>query len=400
MEFSAMIVLCFFLLLFGSSQSSLSSSPIIAIDNEEAFLVQYARTIVKKHKPWHMLFVGGSAKDNRPVYPLFNGYPYVVCKDPERCVHPTSLNRRIFVVMILDDLNIETVKKNAQVLSRVGRQSRCLLVHKGVLRKGEIPLFFNRLMEQVPSLCELVNFDKKIVRHRRTFLENNCSLGIESSSVWRPGSDLSNADSWAFEIRDFNGCPVGVSTMESMPSMQIDVNPNGPISIIGGHEGELVLAIEKKLNCTMSLDRSSIVGSMQSITKESLLKAVGSKVADFIIGQFRPTVELMETFEYSKSYHQACVTWGVSLNSNPTSNFISAEFSWQVWALIGIISVIGCVINHVSYNKRGWFGEGKSTIWGKMINTLRCFISFQAIKGVSDLLQRSWTSLRLTWGSR
>lgn len=371
MKFPVMITLCLNIALCQglvdmSRQSFLQNQTMLAIDGDgdgdilEQFFVEFNRVYLRVNEPRSVFVIGLSTDNVRQVQPLTEIYPHVICTDVETCAFPDSFSAGSFVIIFLEDLTEETLNKNLKIQSDAKYDGTFLFVClKKVIRNDEILSFLQYQWKRDLGYAEFVHVESNVVRHYGFIVAPNCTFETTSRFAWRPGSDLSTINSWAFQILNLNGCPVNVSVFSSLPTMTVDIRPNGSSTIVGGPEGRLVLAIAEKLRFTVTLidNLTAIVPGHRyyAHTRSDVLHQVEHRNAAFGIGQFRATSELMKKVQFSRPYGVACVTAAVSLKPNDSHNLVWSEFSWQVWALIGLVFIIGCVINVRILSKFGKF---------------------------------------------
>lgn len=188
------------------------------------------------------------------------------------------------------------------------------------------------------------------IRLYSNFVAANCSVQVQLVSIWRPGIILDNVQDRVFRPKDLNGCPISVSSSNFTPKMVIEEKEDGSLIAADGQEGKLLWAIAERLNSTIVLQIPLMVDQTKYSKRMSIINDVINESVEIGIGRIRPTNGLYELVEFSATYDEECVTWGVPRLINWPYNILWLEFSWEVWAYVGFVFCMSCAIEYTHQN--------------------------------------------------
>lgn len=315
----------------------------------EIFLADLKKGFLDKYVPRHVTIVGGSLDDLQQAQSLFGIYPFIICEESIKCGYSKKFSQGNFVIIFLEDLSNDTIAKIIDVLSNC-RKCKVLFVFNGVIGISDVWFIFNTALEYNVAFSELVHRQKDSIELYSNFVGTNCSIGAKLVTVWRSGTSLKTIENWAFQSPRMNGCPVSISSLTFTPKMIIEEKENGSLTIVGGREGKLVLTLSDKLNFSIALRYPSVADQLKFSRKVSIMNDVASGISEIGIGRLRPANNLNYTIVVSVPYDRECITWGVPRLMNFSNDIVWVEFSWEVWASIGMIFGITCVVGYAHQN--------------------------------------------------
>lgn len=347
----------------------------------ENFLVQFEKSCLKKYEPRQVTAIGPSTTYLDRVKPLFKIYPSVICSmDSEECPYSDDFSPGNFVVLIMSDLDEVTVERNIKTISPCGAKCKILIIFDGTSDVRKIGLLFAKAELQNLGNIDFAHRDGNVVKLYTNIVTSNCtSADVRLILIWTPGVSMNSIDTRYSALRDLNGCPVSISTSSFEPKMILHNDSSGSLTISGGREGELVLALAKKLNFTLDLRSPSATERLKYSRKASIVNDVVSGIADIGIGRLRPTNDLDQQLSHSVTYDDECITWGVPRIMEWSNNVVSVEFSTKVWALVALVFVVGCATGY-SFDK----------IYSPETGTVYTSISVKLHSSVTGFQHVSW----------
>lgn len=350
------------------SSSSASEDPIAKypmlkneIDDDVGIMkkfLHYLSTICIENLVFRMVFfIGGSSDNLRKAKSFFEICPIVVCSDTKSCPHRKKFSTRSMIVIFLDDLNNKMLSMNEKFFIKCKWCSILYITEETMDLRNDIPQTFDTAIKQRLQRVKFAEINEHEAKIYDKIIGDNCSMEFRTIGVWKPGNmfDIFN-DNWF--VNDFKGCPMTVSTFNSPPKMLLKNYDNGTEVAIGGSEGKLLLTLAKYLNLTMIVRSPDNFEQTKNSRRSSIIMDVASGKSDIAIGGLRAKIQQKSLYS-SVAYDSECMVWTVPLKKTWARSIPWRGFPWQVWSLIGLVHVIGCLFTFL-YRKIDFPGKSKS----------------------------------------
>lgn len=310
----------------------------------EKFFVALNKAYLRKEEPWYIVALSKSTVSLDGILnPYFRRYPMVVCSDVRACSYPGAFISSSLFTVFLDDLHQDTLAKNSRILSSCKSDCKLLFVLLNdtvSINDTDLIKFFRYNTKRDLGHGELIHANKDLVRHYSASKSDNCSVKIDSGFVWRPGSDLRDVNMELFRLRDHKGCPMTIAATPHMSKVVAEKNEDGSFRIVGGRDGMLALMIAEKFNRTVDFKYPD-----SSDTMETMYMIIFG-TADFVITRLYP--KRNNAMISVMTFENECITLAVPRIMKGSYDVVVSEFPWDVWALIGIVFVIGCILERIS----------------------------------------------------
>ncbi|RLZ02174.1 Ionotropic receptor 136 [Cephus cinctus] len=215
----------------------------------------------------------------------------------------------------------------------------------------------NLLKDGVRNILDLA-YDNSIENVSITFLANNvfkafqmypftksCKTKVRVSYAWASDKGLKTYYYDDHFPRNFNKCPVPISTMPLEDTINFHENPDGTLEVLGGPEGNLILTFAEELNFT-ALVKYPKIRDWEGVVNNTivgLLGEIANKKSLIAFGQLRPTVTRQKYSDFTISYSYQCIVWTTPMITTSTEDILYSEFGIYLWIAVVLLITFSCV---------------------------------------------------------
>ncbi|XP_020808780.1 uncharacterized protein LOC110184546 [Drosophila serrata] len=148
------------------------------------------------------------------------------------------------------------------------------------------------------------------------------------------GSTLEEPEIFPRKLRNFYGCPVRCALWHSPPFLRLAEEDVDAISVTGGYEGRLLLALAEKMNFSIA------VRPIQRNVRDGTLEMLQRGEADLTLGGIRQTVDRGMVATSTHNYHQTREVFGVLASSYELSSLDILLYPYRLQIWLGILGVV------------------------------------------------------------
>ncbi|KAH8240537.1 hypothetical protein KR038_007769 [Drosophila bunnanda] len=148
------------------------------------------------------------------------------------------------------------------------------------------------------------------------------------------GSSLVEPEIFPRKLRNFYGCPVRCALWHSPPFLRLSEEDVDALSVTGGYEGRLLLALAEKMNFSIA------VRPIQRNVRDGTLEMLQRGEADLTLGGIRQTVNRSMVATSTHNYHQTREVFGVLASSYELSSLDILLYPYRLKIWLGILGVV------------------------------------------------------------
>lgn len=323
------------------------------LSNEEYLIKEFYLQLRVEMDKWHTrdVVLAGETRGHESLIKLFiKDFTCFVIKNGNNIIPASDLSATTLVIQFLTDVSDEHVSKEIRALPD-SRRVLLLLTFRGPVDEDEIETALRAGFRETEGLIFFVHQCEESVRIHNYEYQESCDMGIQLLFDWSPGLTLTELTEYSKRVK-IHGCECPVATMVSPPHMYVGTSvERNTLYPHGGTEGYLILGVAGGIiYCharVIQINESNFGASHDS---EAITLACASRKAAFGIGQLSPTAKMNELVEMSPLHRKEYIIWCVPRITRFEQNVMSAEFTWESWAFIGLMFFVNLVIEYVLRN--------------------------------------------------
>ncbi|KAH8287002.1 hypothetical protein KR054_000539 [Drosophila jambulina] len=148
------------------------------------------------------------------------------------------------------------------------------------------------------------------------------------------GSTLEEPELFPRKLRNFYGCPLRCALWNTPPFLRLKEEQVDELSVTGGYEGRLLLALAEKMNFSIA------VRPLQRNVRDGALEMLQRGEAELTLGGIRQTVGRSMVATSTHNYHQTREVFGVLASSYELSSTDILLYPYRLKIWLGILGVV------------------------------------------------------------